>query len=162
MDSLVSTFHLDLSLLIAQVVNFGIVFAVLYFFAFKPLFKVMGERTNKIDQSLKDAEEIEKKLAETESKKKEVVAQARQAAQAVLEEAKETGETRKKEMVEKAKEEISQIIASEKEKMAAEKAKTIKEMKAEIASLVAASLEKFLRQKMDDKADQELIGKIVK
>ncbi len=162
MDSLVSTFHLDLKLLIAQAVNFGIVFAVLYFFAFKPLFKVMGERTDKIDKSLKDADEIEKKLAETNVRKEEIVAEARQAAQAVLEEAKSAGEARKQDMIAKAKEEIGQIINAEKEKIAVEKAKTLREMKTEVASLVTLSLEKFLKEKMDSQADQELIGKILK
>lgn len=162
MDSLVSTFHLDLKLLIAQAVNFGIVFVVLYFFAFKPLFKVMGERTDKIDKSLKDADEIEKKLAETNVRKEEIVAEARQAAQAVLEEAKSAGEARKQDMIAKAKEEIGQIINAEKEKIAVEKAKTLREMKTEVASLVTLSLEKFLKEKMDSQADQELIGKILK
>ena len=35
MESLISTFHIDFRLFIAQLINFAIVFSVLYFFAFK-------------------------------------------------------------------------------------------------------------------------------
>ncbi len=61
MDSLVETFHLDVKLLIAQVINFAIVFLVLYYFALKPLLNVMNDRSAKIEKSLEDAKEIEKK-----------------------------------------------------------------------------------------------------
>jgi F-type H+-transporting ATPase subunit b len=162
MDSLVSTFHLDVRLLVAQVVNFGVVFLTLYFFAFKPLFKVMGDRSAKIEKSLKDAAEIEKKLSEAKAEKGDIVAAARKAAQVVLEEAKENGEAKKEELVAKAKEEISQVIAAEKEKLVREKAETIQEIKQEVASLVALSLEKFLGEKIDGKSDMELIKKIIK
>ncbi|MDX9817246.1 MAG: F0F1 ATP synthase subunit B [Smithellaceae bacterium] len=162
MDSLVSTFHLDVKLLIAQVVNFGIVFLVLYFFAFKPLLKVMGDRSTKIEKSLRDADEIEKKLSEAKVEKDEIIAAARKAAQAVLAEAKESGEVKKQELVAKAKEEIAKVIALEKEKMANEKTDAMDEIKGEVASLVAASLEKFLGEKIDSKADMDLIKKIVK
>jgi F0F1-type ATP synthase membrane subunit b/b' len=53
MDSIISTFHVDLKLLIAQVINFGIIFFVLYKFAFKPIAKIMQERTNTIEKKLK-------------------------------------------------------------------------------------------------------------
>ena len=66
MDSLIQTFHIDAKLLAAQAINFAIVFAVLYFFALKPLVKVMQERTKKIEKSVKDAQEVDKRLARAE------------------------------------------------------------------------------------------------
>ena len=41
MDELVKTFHIDWKLIIAQTVNFTIVLGVLWYFAFKPLMKVI-------------------------------------------------------------------------------------------------------------------------
>ena len=87
MDSLVSTFHLDLGLFLAQAVNFAIVLAVLYYFAFKPIAKVMNERSEKIEKSLADAKEIEAKLADTEKERQEVINEAKKAASLLLEEA---------------------------------------------------------------------------
>ena len=48
MDSIISTFHIDWKIIIAQAINFGVVFIVLYIFALKPLSKLMNERAEKI------------------------------------------------------------------------------------------------------------------
>jgi F0F1-type ATP synthase membrane subunit b/b' len=45
MEELITTFHIDWKLMIAQIVNFGLVFALLYWLAAKPLSKLMKDRT---------------------------------------------------------------------------------------------------------------------
>jgi F-type H+-transporting ATPase subunit b len=162
MDSLIETFHIDYRLLIAQAVNFAIVFAVLYFFAVKPILKVMRERTSKIEKSLEDAKKIDEKLANTEAEYKKMIAEAKKDAEQILEKAQGQAEERKKATVQKAKEEIGVIINKEKEQMRLEKAQTLKEIKQETMDLVVASLEKILEEKMDGKKDKELIEKILK
>lgn len=162
MDSLISTFHVDIKLLVAQLVNFAIVFAVLYFFAFKPLVKVMAERTEKIDKSLKDADAIEKRLALTEKERDEIIVAAKKQANLIIEEADKRGEERKGELVVKAKEEIGQIINAEKAKLVSEKAETLKEIKKEVADLVVMTVEKLLDEKMTGDKDKALIKKLVR
>ncbi len=162
MESLISTFHVDIRLLAAQLVNFAIVFSVLYFFAFKPLVKVMTERTEKIDKSLKDADEIEKRLALTEKEREEIILAAKKQANFIIEEADKRGEERKGELVAKAKEEIGQVINTEKAKLTSEKAETLKEIKKEIADLVVLTVEKLLGEKMTGDKDKEFIKKLVK
>lgn len=162
MESLISTFQIDLKLFIAQLINFAIVLAVLYFFAFKPLVKIMSERTTKIEKSLKDAEEIEKRLALTEKERAEVIAIAKKQAAILIEEADKRGEERRAELIAKAKEDIGQVINQERAKMSREKAETLKEIKKEIGDLVVLSVEKLLNEKMTGEKDQELIKKLVK
>lgn len=162
MDSLIETFHVDWRLFIAQVINFTIVFAVLYWFAFKPLFKVMSERSSKIAKSLDDAKKIEEKLAQTQAEFNKAMALAKKQANAVLEKAAADADARKQEMIVRAKEDIGQIINQEKQKMQAEKARTLKEIKKEVANLVVASVEKVLGEKMDEKKDREMIKKMIK
>ena len=135
MESLISTFHVDIKLLVAQIINFAIVFAVLYFFAFKPLVKVMTERTEKIDKSLKDADDIEKRLSLTEKEREEIINSAKKQANVIIEEANKRGEVREGELVAKAKEEIGQVINVEKEKLARDKAETLKEIKKEVKNI---------------------------
>ncbi|MDD4900892.1 MAG: F0F1 ATP synthase subunit B [Patescibacteria group bacterium] len=162
MDNLIATFHLNLSLLIAQVINFAIVLAVLYWFAFKPLTKMMNERAEKISQGLADAKRVEEKLAQTEKDYGRQLAEAKKQANVILEKAARDTEAKKAEMVVRAKEEIGAIINQEKQKMQAEKAKTLHEIKAEVADLVVAAVEKVLSKKLDKKEDMEMIRKIVK
>jgi F-type H+-transporting ATPase subunit b len=162
MDSLISTFHIDLGLFIAQLVNFGIVFSVLYFFAFKPLVKTMAERTEKIDKSLKDADEIENRLALTEKEREDIIIAAKKQANLIVEEANKRGEEKRDEALAKAKEEIGQVINAEREKLVRDKAETLKEIKKEIAELVVMTVEKVLNEKMTSDKDRELIKKMVK
>ena len=162
MDSLISTFHIDLRLFIAQLVNFAIVFSILYFFAFKPLVKVMTDRSEKIDQSLKDADEIEKRLALTEKEQGDIILAAKKQANLIIEEADKRGEERRNELIAKAKEDVGQVINAEREKMIREKGETLKEIKKEVASLVVLTVEKLLNEKMNSDKDQELIKKLVK
>lgn len=162
MDSLISTFHIDLNLFIAQLINFAIVFSVLYFFAFKPLVKMMGERTEKIDKSLRDADEIEKRLSLTETEQEGIINAAKKQANLIIEEADKRGEERRAELINKAKEDIGQVINVEKEKMMREKAETLKEIKAEVSELVVLTVEKLLNEKMDSDKDQKIIKDLVK
>lgn len=162
MESLISTFHIDLSLLIAQLINFAIVFSVLYFFAFKPLVKVMAERSEKIAKSLQEADEIEKRLTSSLEAKEEIILAAKKQANLIIEEANQRGEANRNELVAKAKEEIGEVINNEKAKLSREKAETLKEIKGEVADLVVLTVEKLLNEKMTSAQDQELIKKLVK
>lgn len=162
MDSLIETFHIDWHLLLAQMVNFAIVFAVLYWFAFKPLAKVMAERTSKIEKGLDDAKKVEEKLAHTQAEFNKAMAEAKKQANALLEKAAIEADASKQEMIIKAKEEIGQIINQEKQKMQTEKAVTLKEIKKEVADLIIATVEKVLGEKIDEKKDREMIKKMMK
>lgn len=162
MEALIETFHLDAGLLIAQLINFAIVILVLYFFAVKPLTKVMAERTKKIEKSLEDAKKIDEKMEAMQNDYKKTVAQAKKEANDILEKAQEQAEVKRKEMITKTKEEIGQIINEEKVKMQQEKAAVLKEIKADVANLVIASVEKVLEKKMDTKEDNKLIKEMIK
>lgn len=161
MEAIIETFHIDLRLLIAQAVNFAIVFFVLYLFALKPLMKIMGERTNKIEKSLKDAKKVEERILEIENDYNAALAKAKKEAALIMEKASELSEKKKAEMIIKAKDEIGQIINQEKTKMQSEKAKVLKEIKKEMGDLIILSVEKVLAEKIDNKKDKELIKKIV-
>lgn len=162
MENLIETFHIDLKLIIAQMFNFAVVFLVLYWFAFKPIAKVMSERTNKIEKSLDDAKKIETKLAQAQTEFNQTITEAKQQANALLTKAGQESDAKKAEMIVRAKEEIGQIINKEKQKMQAEKAQTLKEIKQETADLVILTVEKILGEKVDAKKDKEIIKKIIK
>ena len=59
MAELLSQLGIDGKLLLSQGVNFGIVLAVLTYFIYKPLVKILNERKTKIEFGLKGAAEAE-------------------------------------------------------------------------------------------------------
>jgi F-type H+-transporting ATPase subunit b len=162
MDSLISTFHLDLTLIIAQLVNFAVVALVLWFIALKPLIKVMTERTNKIEKSLADAKKIEERLAKTEAEKRQIIDATKKEAANILEETNKKAESSKKEMVEKAKSEIEGLIAKGKQQIGSEKEKMISEVKAELADLVVAVTQKVLGEALTKDVDKKVVEEAIK
>ncbi|MDO9399108.1 MAG: F0F1 ATP synthase subunit B [bacterium] len=162
MDSLIEIFHIDIKLLIAQAVNFTIVFLVLYFLVFKPLSKIMADRSEKISKSLDDAKKIEEKLVLIEDEHKQSLIDARKEVELILTKANNQAEESRQVMLAKTREEIGQIINVEKAKMQTEKAQTLKEIKNEIADLIMITVEKVLEKKINSKEDKELIKKIIR
>ncbi len=162
MESLISIFHIDLKLFLAQLINFAIIFFVLYKFAFKPIAKIMQERTDTIEKSLSDAKEVEQKLAETNVEQTRILNEAKKEALAIVENANQSAEANKQKLIEKTKEEVAIIINGEKAKIVQEKEESLKELKQEIAGLVILAVEKVIKEKMDGNKDKEMIEDIIK
>ncbi len=157
MDELIKTFHIDWKLLIAQLVNFGIVLFVLYKFAIKPLSKTMDERTREIEKSLDDAKKIKENLAKVEVANAEKILQAKKEAQEILKKARAQGQEQGQKMVGDAKKEIQTVIAAAKEQIFQEKQEMLKEVKSEVGELVVRATKKILEKVTTKEVDSKLI-----
>jgi F-type H+-transporting ATPase subunit b len=116
MESIISTFHIDWKVIIAQAVNFTIVFVVLYIYALKPLSKLMLERSEKIAKGIMDAKINADVLGKTEKEYEAILAKARIEAQKIFDEAKKEGENKKNEILEQSRLEVSNLIENGKKK----------------------------------------------
>src|SRR3954447_3459154 len=70
------TFGVDWPHLLAQIVSFGIVCAVLYAFAYKPILAMLATRREQIAQGLANAAKIKAELARIEVERRAVLAKA--------------------------------------------------------------------------------------
>src|SRR3989344_3670592 len=125
MESIISTFHIDWKIIIAQAVNFGVVFIVLYIFALKPLSKLMAERSEKIAKGVDDAKTNAALLEKTRTEDKKAL------------------------MLEDAKKEVAGVIENGKKILEAEKVKMVGETKKEIVILAMQATEKLISSKQD-------------
>ena len=162
MEELINTFHIDWQLLIAQLVNFGIVVFVLYKFAIKPLSKTMDQRTETIEKSLNDAKKIEEDLTRLAADKEQAMLEAKKQAQEIIEKARKQGEVQGKNMVDDAKKEVQTVIAAAKEQIAQEKQTMIKDVKAEVSNLVIKATAKILEKVTTKEVDAKLIEESLK
>lgn len=158
---LIKALGLDGRILLAQFINFAILMFVLWRYAYKPVFKILEERKNKIHKSLDDVERATIRLQEAEVEAKKIILESRQEAVKILSEAQAKAEVKHQEIVKKAEEEISFIMDKERVKLANEKAHSLEQLKSEVAGLVMAALVKFLEDQLDEKKDQAVITKIV-
>ena len=162
MEELINTFHIDWQLLIAQLVNFGIVVFVLYKFAIKPLSITMDQRTETIEKSLNDAKKIEEDLTRLAADKEQAMLEAKKQAQEIIEKARKQGEVQGKNMVDDAKKEVQTVIAAAKEQIAQEKQTMIKDVKAEVSNLVIKATAKILEKVTTKEVDAKLIEESLK
>lgn len=83
-----SDFGVQPILLAAQVVNFLILLFILKKFLYGPILNVLEKRKKTIEQSLKNAEEIERRLLKTEEDRERILLRAAEDSQKMLDETK--------------------------------------------------------------------------
>jgi F-type H+-transporting ATPase subunit b len=147
MDSLISTFHIDFKLMLAQLFNFALVFACLYFIAAKPLRKLISDRDAEIRKGLDDAKTNAEILENTAKESEAAMRKARTEANEIFDKAKKEVEKKKTEMLESAKKEVSDMLIQGKKMLDTEREKMIAEVKNEVAGLVISATEKILAEK---------------
>jgi len=156
MESIIATFHLDWKIIIAQAINFGIVFFVLYFFAIKPLRTLMTERAKKISQGIADASTHKTLLSETKAEYDKVVREARFEAQEILRLGKQDAESEKGKILEQAKAEMSEVVLRGKERLEEERRNMLIEVKKDIVDLAIEATKKILEKEGDVSLDKDL------
>ncbi len=161
MEDLIKTFHIDWKLLIAQMVNFSIVIAVLTFYALRPLTKIMAEREIRVKKSLQDAESIEKKMKEIADEREAEIAKGRKEAQKIIAVAEKDGDDLRTQKMEKTQKEVEKVISSAKEQIRAERELMVREVKDELGGLVSLALNKIAHSTIDEKTHHKLIDKTI-
>lgn len=161
MEELVKKFGIEPSLLIAQVLNFGIVLFVLWKFAYKPLLKVLRDRQEKIAKSMADAKAVEQKLAEAEKLKEQKLVEARKQAQVIVEQAEAESERYRKQRLQEVDAEMQQEKTRAKAEIAAEKAQALTEAKTELVNLVISATQKVVPQGATKDLDPKLVAEAV-
>jgi F-type H+-transporting ATPase subunit b len=130
------TFGVDWTHLIAQLISFGIVCAILYKFAYRRVLTMLEERRQQIAEGLANAEKIKAELARTEAQRQEIIVQVNAQAVKLLEEARAAAARVQEQETQKAIAAAEQIIAKAREAAAQDHARMLAELKREVGRLV--------------------------
>ena len=144
----------DPGLLFWMLLAFVIVFIILAKFGFPVITKMVEDRKNYIDESLKKAREANEKLANIQSESELIMRQAREKQAEILKEAMATRDNIIKEARDKADIESKKIIESSKEQNKVEKDLAIRDFRSQIINLSTQVSEKVLRRELDDNNKQ--------
>jgi len=158
-ESLLGSFGINGTLFAFQALNFLLVFLVLWFLILKPLTKKMAERQKLIDDSIANAEKIEKKLKAGEFAFQEKVDMAKVESNKIIDRAKKEAENLSEDIKTKTKKDIESLVNSARENIKQERTVMIKDIKEQTAEIVIAAVEKVLEEKINPKKDKELIEK---
>lgn len=160
MEALISTFHIDWKLMVAQIINFILVFLAIYLLAAKPLRKTIEERTKEIETGLTNSKKNREILENTKKEYEETMLKARNEAGEFIKNAREENELKKKEMLENTNKEVLAMIENGKKSLEKEREIMMASVKKEIVDLVIATTEKVLEEKIDSKYKDKVIKEL--
>jgi F-type H+-transporting ATPase subunit b len=135
-EQIAQRFGVDWSHLIAQTISFCIVAALLYRFAYHPVLTMLDERRKSIAEGLAAAEQNKAHLAETQAQREQVIAEANEQANRLIEEARNSAARMRDQKVQQAVAEAEQIVANARQATAREHDRMLSELKREVGKLV--------------------------
>ena len=147
--------------LLAQVVNVGILFVLLYFAAYKPLMRMLDERSRRVKESMENAEAIKQQLTHTEETVKKQIETASRKGQERINRAVAVGEEIKVKSREEAKQEAETLIDRARSEIQHERDEAIQGVRKEFVDLTIMAAEKVIERSLDKEAHRELIEKVL-
>jgi F-type H+-transporting ATPase subunit b len=127
---------LDPRILLMQFIDFSLVFFVLWHFAYKPIFKKLEERKQKIAEAVANAEKIQGDVARTETERQKILADAGDKANKMIDEARQAAARVRETETQKAIAAAEQIVVKAREAAAQEHSQMLAELKREVGRLV--------------------------
>ncbi len=156
---ILNNFGVNPFLLVAQIVNFLIVFYILKRLLYKPFLSTLKKRENEIKEGLRQAEEGRKLLEETEIKEKEILKNAQKSADKIVNDAKRESLELAKKIEDSAKEQTERMLKEAKNKIDQDVLETEEKLTKEIGRIAVKVLEKVLPDILDEKQQEQIIRK---
>jgi F-type H+-transporting ATPase subunit b len=167
-SSLVETGHqlaeqlgLDWAKFTAQTINFLIVLAVLWRFAYRPVLNMLAERTRLIQEGLAGAEKGRQSLAEAEEQRRTILREASARAEKMVGEARQAADVQGAKRLAEAHAQADTLVKKAQETMTRERAKLETEMRQELGRLVVRTTEKVVGRVLTPQDEESLRSEAV-
>jgi F-type H+-transporting ATPase subunit b len=135
-EAVARAFGVDWPHLGAQMISFGIVCAVLYALAYKPILRILEARRQQIAGGLANAEKIKRELARIEVERQEILTRAGAEGKQLIDEARAAAARVQAEETQKAIAAAEQIIVRAHDAAELERARMLAELRREVGRLV--------------------------
>jgi len=152
---------INLWALVAQVVAFIILLAVLQRFAFPPLMKTLDARQARIQQGMKDAADAERRLKDAEQRVQELLNEVRQESQRAIGAATQAAERLKADIEAQAQSRAREIEQQAAKRIEQQIAQAKAELRQHVADLSIAAAERVIGQSMDTNTNRRLVEEFV-
>lgn len=148
--------------LVTQIFNFVIMVAVLTYFLYKPIMKILKTRRDKIAEGLSYAEKMKVEAEKTEEKRQEVLREVKEEGSLIIDESKKSGKLVEAEIIEKAHEEAKAIVEKGRMDIEMERADMEKKLKGEMIGVAAAIAQKALESTISATTHRAIIEKKIR
>ena len=161
MAEILDAFGVDVKLLLAQMLNFGILAFLLTKFLFKPMIKVLDERREKAQEIETSAKEVADARRNMETWREEQKQQAQIEADRILKEGQQQAEKQRRKAVEETEAEITRIREKATREMEQERERVFQEAQSELAGLALVATEKILGREVTSQDTERLLKKAI-
>lgn len=148
--------------LITQIVSFLILFGLLWMVLYKPITRMLDQRSAKIKESLETAEKVREESAKSKADMQKQIDAARTEGQALIAQAREVADRFRDEELAKARTEIQAARVRAEADIKRERDAAIEDLRREFAGMAVAAAEKIVERSLDKNAHKDLIDKVLK
>jgi F-type H+-transporting ATPase subunit b len=153
---------LNLPLLVVFVVNFIILFVLLRLFLYKPVLKMLDERTKRTKEGMELAEATKKEYEQAKGEVQKQIDKGRQEAQAIIAQAMQVGERLKEESRQEATKQAQVIVDRTRAELETERDKIVGDLRREFVDIAISAAEKVIKETLDKEKHRKLIEETLK
>ena len=152
----------DFGLLFWMTLIFAVVFFILAKFGFPVITRMVEKRSDRIDESLRKAEEADKAVAELTARGQKIISDAQAEQARILREASATSDSIVAKARDEAKEEAAKIMQQARTDIAAEKESALRDIRRVVANMSVEVAEKVLRTDLgEDKKQDAYLNRLI-
>lgn len=149
------------NLLITQIVNFVILLVILRLLLYKPILGMLNSRKQKIQESLEYADNVKKQAAEQQKEFERKLEETRRETQAAAQAAAQVGEKEREAILAQAREDARKLVEQAKGQIDYERKQMMAELHDEVVRLSLMAAQKVIGQSLDDQAHRQLVSDFI-
>jgi F-type H+-transporting ATPase subunit b len=142
-------------------VNLVLLFILMKIFLFKPVRKMMDERTKSIQDDIDSAKQSREEAEALKQQYADDITEAKAEAQKILMKAREDAEAEKAAMLLRSQEEADQIVADANKAIETERRRVMTQAQTEIADLAIEAASKIIGENLDDEKNRRLVDRFL-
>ena len=147
---------------LSQLCASAVLFFLMYKLAWKPVKKILDQRSEFEQSKLSEAEALKEENEKLNKEAKQAISEANKTAETIVKSAREEGLSVKQELIEEGRQECRNLLDNAKRDIELQKSRLLEEMHEEIIDVALSATEKMLNEKLDKKSSKREIDSFVK
>lgn len=152
---------INVSTLLAQIINFIILFGLLYLVAYKPIMRMLDERSARVKESMEQTERIKEQAANAEEESRKQIEAAGMEGQELIAKATRNGEEIRQQAQQEASQQAESLLNRARTEIQRERDEAIGELRQEVADLTILAAEKVINRSLDKETHRRLIEETI-
>lgn len=147
--------------IVTNAANILILFVLLRIFLFKPINKMINERTESVQKDIDDAEKAKAEAEELRQQYESSISEAKEQANSIIRKAYDDAEAERAAIISRSHEEADEIVSAAGETIENERRRVLQQAHTEIADLAIEAASKIIGANLDDENNRKLVDEFL-